>query len=202
MAAATSYRSSSPSPNSPSLVPSGDVVPRVLNRSTASPASAGSRNAALRSRWLSIIPPWVGSGCRQINVATGSESAGSASSPTRRGPSEVRRVTGVRLAGSTVAGLISLTGGLASWCPPCPARSAVHPVLPAGPVPVPALVQADVDPVGGPGHQVRRAGRDLLVAPGTTVRFRGPRARHLPDHPVPVGPRFDTLGPGARRRRT
>ena len=47
-AASTSYRSPMPSSNVPSLVPRGDDVPRVLKRSTATPASAGSRYEALR----------------------------------------------------------------------------------------------------------------------------------------------------------
>ena len=59
-----------------SLVPRTLLVPRVLNRSTATPARAGSRQAALRKTWLSIMPPWVGSGCRQTRVATGSRSSG------------------------------------------------------------------------------------------------------------------------------
>ena len=41
IAAATSARSATPSPNEPSLVPRGELVPRVLNRSTARSASAG-----------------------------------------------------------------------------------------------------------------------------------------------------------------
>ena len=66
----------SPASNAPSLVPAALVVPRVLNRSTAMPASAGRRHAALRNRWLSIMPPCVGSGCRHTIVATGSRSSG------------------------------------------------------------------------------------------------------------------------------
>ncbi len=89
IAASTSRPSPSPDSNSPSLLPAADRVPRVLKRSTASPASAGSRQEALRSTWLSIIPPCVGSGCRQTRVATGSRSAGSASSPTSASPSPV-----------------------------------------------------------------------------------------------------------------
>ena len=77
------------------------AVPRVLKRSTATPASAGSRNAALRKTWLSIIPPCVGSGCRQTRVATGSRSSGRASSPTSDSPSAVCRVTASRRAGRT-----------------------------------------------------------------------------------------------------
>jgi hypothetical protein len=42
-AAATSYRSASPLSNVPPLRPRSDAVPRVLNLSTARPASAGSR---------------------------------------------------------------------------------------------------------------------------------------------------------------
>jgi hypothetical protein len=62
MAADTSSASPRPSSNVPSLVPWTLQVPRVLNRSTAIPASAGRRKAALRKMWLSIMPPCVGSG--------------------------------------------------------------------------------------------------------------------------------------------
>ncbi len=47
-AAATSSRSPTPSSNAPSLRPASLAVPRVLKRSTARSASAGSRQAALR----------------------------------------------------------------------------------------------------------------------------------------------------------
>ncbi len=51
----------------------GDVVPRVLNRSTAPGRRApGSRAAALRMMCESMNPPAVGSGCRVTSVATGS----------------------------------------------------------------------------------------------------------------------------------
>src|SRR5680860_322704 len=101
MAAATSYFSPTALSNAPPLVPCSLQVPRVLKRSTEIPARAGSRKAALRKIWLSIMPPWVGNGCRQTRVATGSRSSGSASSPTRSRPSAVCRVSGSRLAGST-----------------------------------------------------------------------------------------------------
>ncbi len=55
----------------PSLVPAALVVPRVLKRSTARSASAGRRQAILRSTWLSIMPPCVGSGCTVTIVPTG-----------------------------------------------------------------------------------------------------------------------------------
>ncbi len=71
----------------------------------------------LASRWLSIMPPCVGSGCRQISVATGSASAGRASSPVSRKPSPVCRVTGVRSAGSTVPALMPVTGSLSAARP-------------------------------------------------------------------------------------
>ena len=48
IAACTSNRSATPPSNAPPLVPRGLVVPRVLNRSTARSASAGSRQAAFR----------------------------------------------------------------------------------------------------------------------------------------------------------
>lgn len=89
MAAATSKRSPTAASKVPSLVPRTLLVPRVLNRSTARSASAGSRQAALRNTWLSIIPPWVGSGCRQTRVPAGSRSSGRASSPTSVRPSAV-----------------------------------------------------------------------------------------------------------------
>src|SRR6478672_7744356 len=57
------------------------------------------------------MPPWVGSGCRQISVATGSPSSGRASSATSLNPSAVSRVTGSRRAGSTeLARIFWLTG--------------------------------------------------------------------------------------------
>jgi len=61
-------------------------------------------------------------------------------------------------------------------------------LLPAGPVPVPALAQ----PGGqrGPGHQVRRAGRDFLIASGATIALHRGGARHEPDHPVLAVPRL------------
>ena len=100
-------------------------------------------------------------------------------------------MTGVRLAGSTVAGLISLTLGLPSRstaCPPHAPRPAAQPVLPAGPVPVPAVFQAGIDPVGGPGDQVRRARHDLLVTAWAAVSLRAARTGLLPHHPVSVRP--------------
>ena len=101
-AAARSYRSPSPASNSPSLVPCRLLVPRLLKRSTARSASAGSRQAALRNRWLSIMPPCVGSGWRQTRVAIGLCSGGNATSPTSARPSEVCRVSASRRAGRTV----------------------------------------------------------------------------------------------------
>src|SRR6266540_3528958 len=99
IAAATSKRSPTPPSKAPSLVPRSLVVPLVLNRSTAMPARAGSRQAALRRMWLSIMPPWVGNGCRQTSVATGWPATGSASSPTSVRPSAVCSSMSVRLAG-------------------------------------------------------------------------------------------------------
>ena len=84
-------------------MPRALVVPRVLKRSTARSASAGSRQAALRSTWLSIMPPWVGSGWTQMMVATGAQRVGSASSPTSRRASLVVRTMGRRRAGRTDA---------------------------------------------------------------------------------------------------
>ena len=64
-------------------------------------ARAGSRAAAFRKMELSIMPPCVGSGCRQIIVATGGASCGIAISPTSSNPSAVVKVSGSRRAGST-----------------------------------------------------------------------------------------------------
>ena len=55
------------------------------------------------------MPPWVGSGCSQIRVPAGAPLTGTESSPTSRRPSSVWKLTGVRVAGSTVAGLISVS---------------------------------------------------------------------------------------------
>ena len=51
-----------PASKRPSDVPAALVVPRVLKRRTARSANAGRRHAALRNRWESIMPPWVGRG--------------------------------------------------------------------------------------------------------------------------------------------
>ena len=106
-AAATSYCSARASSKLPWLVPRGLEVPRVLKRSTAMSASAGSRQDAFLSRWLSMKPPCVGSGCRHTSVATGGRSSGSASSPTSSSPSAVCSTTSRRRAGSTVLARIS-----------------------------------------------------------------------------------------------
>src|SRR6266568_474115 len=200
IAAATSCRSATPSENSPWLVPCFEEVPRVLNLSTARSARAGSRKAALRNTWLSIMPPCVGSGCRQISVAAAGRCAGRASSPTRLSPSEVRRVTGCRSAGSTVPGLISLTCAASSVSPAAVAGCGpTRPALPARIVPVPPLVR--VMGIGRPYHHVRGPRHDLLVAAGAPIHLGGRGTGHLPDHPVPVRPRLGLLGTEPDRRR-
>ena len=65
------------------------------------PASAGSRQAALRMMWLSMEPPWVGSGWQKTMTALGSDCAGKDHSPTNRTPSSVSSETGYRRAGRT-----------------------------------------------------------------------------------------------------
>ena len=175
----------------------------MLNRSTASWARAGRRKAAFLSRWLSIMPPWVGSGCRQISVATGSASAGRASSPDQ--PQPVGGVQGDRGALGRQHGGRPRMSRLICPCPYLPpgagprrSRFCQH-----APVPVPALIEAGVDPVGGPGDHVRRARRDLLVTARAAVGLRRARAGLLPHHPVPVGPRLSTRsGPGTGAGRT
>ncbi len=88
IAAARSNASARPPSKAPSLVPRGDVVPRVLNRSTARSASAGSRAAALRRMCESMNPPAVGSGCSVTRVATGSRSSGHGEFADERQPIE------------------------------------------------------------------------------------------------------------------
>src|SRR4051812_7474341 len=63
-------------------------------------------------------------------------------------------------------------------------------------MPVPPVVEPTA--LGGPGHEVPDARRDLLVAPGTAVRL-GP-ARHRPYDPVAVGPFLDPLRTAVRAR--
>src|SRR5580692_9577894 len=129
------------------------------------------------------MPPAVGSGCRQISVATGGLVSGRASSPTRFSPSPVRRVTFSRRAGSIVAAEISVISsspvGLQSG--PWPPR----PALPACLMPVPALLRAWR--LGRPDNDVRDTGRQFLVTAGTAVNLRRGRAGHLAHHPVSVG---------------
>ena len=142
-------RSPSPASNSPSLVPCRLLVPRLLKRSTARSASAGGRQAALRNRWLSIMPPCVGSGWRQTRVAIRLCSGGNATSPTSARPSEVCRVSASRRAGRTVLPRMrGLRGHDAvepihalwpAWA--VSPWSAAVPVVPAGCVPVPPLLR-------------------------------------------------------------
>ena len=73
------------------------------------PASAGSRQAALRMTWLSIDPPCVGSGWQNTMTALGSSSSGNDHSPTRRTPSSVSSETGYRRAGRTELAAIVVT---------------------------------------------------------------------------------------------
>ena len=55
-------------------------------------------------------------------------------------------------------------------------------------MPVPVLDQPRRQ--RGPGHQVRRARRDFLIASGATIALHRGGARHEPDHPVLAVPRF------------
>src|SRR5215472_179407 len=132
------------------------------------------------------MPPCVGSGCRQMSVATGGRPAGCASSPTRVSPSAVTRVTSSRLAGRTVLAVISVIESLpvslraGAWPP--------GPPLPACVVPVPALFRARR--VRGPDDQVRGAGQQFLVAARAAVGLGRGGAGDLPDHPVAVRPFF------------
>ena len=78
-AAATSSASAVPAPNAPWLVPCSLVVPRVLKRSTARSASAGSRQAALLAAGgcPSSRPGWAAG-------------AGRSASPPGRAPAAAR----------------------------------------------------------------------------------------------------------------
>src|ERR1700722_10723981 len=139
--------------------------------------------------WLSIIPPAVGSGCRQTSVAAGSRSGGSASSPTRLRPSSVAKVIGVRLAGRTVAALISCAMdplGLVNRS----AGTALHAPLPAHRMPVPPRFDARMR---RPDHDVRGTRVDLLVTAGAAVRLARRRAGHGTHHPVAIRPLLDSL---------
>src|SRR5207244_8247151 len=168
IAAATSYRSPTPPSKVPSLLPRRLAVPLVLNLTTATPASAGSRHAALRKTWLSIMPPCVGSGCRQTSVATGSRSNGRASSPTRRSPSAVCSSMSSRCAGRIELARIGFTGSTVAGGAAGPLDDRGAPVArpPAAGVPVPSVGQVAAL-VGRPGDQVLDARADLVVAAGT-----------------------------------
>ena len=174
----------------------------MLNRSTARSARAGSRFAALRRMWLSIMPPWVGSGCRQTSVATGS---------LRGRPGQladqveaVRGVQGDRLP----PGRQDRTRpDLAHRFLPCLSDPGLrrpspapgpppYPLLPARPVPVPPPGRARE--LGGPGDQVRCSGRDFLITSWATIALGRRWPRHQPDHPVPVRPRLKALRPAGR----
>src|SRR5690606_13487843 len=158
-----------------SLVPRGEDVPRVLNRSTARLARAGRRQAALRYTCESMKPPWVGSGWKVSRLAAGSLCSGRASSPTSVRPSAVCSSTSSRWAGRTVSERIWWAPVVASGeafevigpivlpvVLPGPrlGSAEVGAALPAARVPVPAGVQAGVgaaEPVRAPGDDVRGA---------------------------------------------
>src|SRR5215469_849074 len=134
--------------------------------------------------WLSIMPPCVGSGCRQMSVAAGGRFSGRASSPTSFRPSEVTRVISSRRAGSTVLAVISVIGS-------SPVRLETRArspgsSLPAGVVPVSPVLRPRR--VGWPDHNVRGAHHELLVAAGTAVRLRRGGARYLTHDPVAIRP--------------
>src|SRR3984957_9263765 len=122
--------------------------------------------------WLSILPPPVGSGCRQMSVAAGGRSSGRASSPTRARPSAVCRVTGSRRAGRIVLARISVMGSSAEVSRP--GAGPPWPALPARIVPVPPSLGL----IGllRPHHDVRDARLDLLVAARAPVGLGGRRA--------------------------
>src|SRR5215469_15017784 len=101
-------------------------------------------------------------------------------------------------------GIVGLAGPSRGSSAP-DAGGTTEPALPAGSVPVPALVQGEAaghpGAVGGPGHHVRGPRHDLLVASGAAVRLGRRRAGHPADDPVAVRPRLDALGPGHGVRR-
>src|SRR5581483_1726688 len=156
-------------------------------------AATGSPVASISMPVLSMATcPWgshrtrkTADGSASISRWTSSRSAAAGSAVTR---SSVTRSSSHEPAGASGPG------------PAADARAAAKPVLPAGGVPVPALLHADAPghpgAVGGPGHHVRGARHDLLVAPGAAVRLGRPRAGDAADHPVAVRPRLGALGPG------
>src|SRR5262249_9757419 len=95
-----------------------------------------------------------------------------------------------RRAGSTVLARIWLIPRSPSS--PAAARVPLQPPLPAGIVPVTAVLRAAG--VGRPGDQMGGARRGLLVAARAAVGLRAGGAGPRPDRPVPVGRRFGALG--------
>ena len=80
------------------------------------------------------------------------------------------------------------------------ARPPARPRRPARCVPVPPLLDGAVVR-GGPGHHVRRTGRDDLVTPRAAVVAGRRGAADLPHLPFPVRPDLDACGGGGRTRR-
>ena len=186
----------------PRWCPAALVVPRVLNRSTATSASAGSRHDALRSTWLSIIPPWVGSGCRQTSVATGG-------AVLRAGQlADQPQAVGGRAASAAPAGpgRIVLARISTSWPPSCALLVAHRRGCPRGHARRPARRCASAagprgcPHVGRPGHDVRGRRPDLLVAAGAAVRLRRRGAGDAAHDPVAVGVLLDDLRSHRRGR--
>src|SRR6478609_8910684 len=151
-----------------------------------------------------MYPPCVGRGCSVTRVATGSRSAGSASSPTSVRPSAVCSSTSSRRAGRTlsdrmgvgsvearagsgaVSGAVLIVPSLVRLPGPTAAAR-----LPARRVPVATVVERRLGPEEGvllPRHDVPRARRDLLRAARAEVRLRA--APHGADLPLAVGSRL------------
>src|SRR4051794_6808498 len=138
------------------------------------------------------MPSAVGSGCRQMRVATGGRSSGTASSPTRVSPSAVCSSMSVRRAGSTVlariSGILVLSVARAATGP-LDVGHAIQPMFPAGAMPVAPVLRATT--LGRPRDDVPDPRRDLLITSGAAVGLRGTGGG--PYDPVAVGPFFDPL---------
>src|SRR5450631_218756 len=130
----------------------------------------------------------MGSGCNVTKVATGSLSSGRASSPTRARPSAVCSAMSRRRAGRTVLARILCWPVLFISSTPSssgPLRCAPATSGPAGSVPMPAVVQA-AHAFGRPGHDMRYARRQLLLAARTPVGLGRTGATDPADEPFAV----------------
>ena len=151
------------------------------------------------------MPPCVGSGCRQISVATAARASRQRELADQGQPvgGTQRDILAVG-AGSTVLAVISVIGSspVRLQARARPARA----TLPARIVPVPPLVRPRG--LGRPDHDVRGARPDLLVAAGAPVGLGRPRRRgpagppsHRPASPASAAARAGPMAVVAGLRR-